>query len=42
MSAVEEAVAPGYHRHQPTMVMPVESENDLGLLQQIGVIPAFG
>jgi steroid delta-isomerase-like uncharacterized protein len=29
MSAVEEAIAPNYRRHQPNMVMPVESEKDL-------------
>jgi steroid delta-isomerase-like uncharacterized protein len=29
MSAVEEAVAPDYRRHQPNMVMPVESEKEL-------------
>jgi steroid delta-isomerase-like uncharacterized protein len=29
MRAVEAAIAPGYLRHQPNMVMPVESEKDL-------------
>jgi steroid delta-isomerase-like uncharacterized protein len=29
MSAVAEAVAPEYRRHQPNMVMPVESEKEL-------------
>ena len=29
MRAVEEAIDPGYRRHQPNMVMAVESEKDL-------------
>lgn len=29
MSAVEEAIAPDYRRHQPNMPMPVESEKEL-------------
>jgi steroid delta-isomerase-like uncharacterized protein len=29
MSAVEDAIDPSYRRHQPNMVMPVESEKDL-------------
>lgn len=29
MEAVEEAIDPGYRRHQPNMVMAVESEKDL-------------
>jgi steroid delta-isomerase-like uncharacterized protein len=29
MRAVEDAIDPGYRRHQPNMVMPVESEKDL-------------
>lgn len=29
MSAVEGAIDPNYHRHQPNMAMPVESEKDL-------------
>ena len=29
MGAVADAIDPGYRRHQPNMVMPVESEKDL-------------
>ena len=29
MAAVADAIAPDYRRHQPNMVMPVESEKDL-------------
>ena len=29
MSAVDDAIDPGYRRHQPNMVVPVESEKDL-------------
>src|SRR5258708_28462530 len=32
MSVVEEAVAPHYRRHQPNMVMSVESEKEVGEL----------